>query len=181
MAGRIPRRIETERLVLEAAAPRHGDAMFEAGEACRPYLARWLDWAATSNRTGVRAFAKDSARNWKNDVAYVFVITLDACVIGVIDLRRGSAPGTAEMGYWMQEQHSGKGYMTEAAAALVDFGFEHLGLHRIALFAGTENIGSQRVAEKVGFQREGLARHASRAIDGFYDCYLYGLLETDPR
>ena len=181
MAGRIPRRIETERLVLEAVEPRHGDPMFEAGEACRPYLAQWLDWAATSNRTGVKAFAKESAQNWKRDLAYVFVITLNGEVIGVIDLRRGSAPDTAEMGYWMAQDHSGKGYMTEAAKALIEFGFTHLGLHRVALFAGTQNIGSQKVAEKAGFQREGLARHASRAINGYYDCYLYGLLDTDPR
>jgi ribosomal-protein-serine acetyltransferase len=179
--SKVPRRIQTDRLVLEAVEGRHGDPLFEAGETCRAYLAEWLDWAATSNRNGVKAFAKDSARKWSRDEAYTFVITLDRDVIGVIDLRRGSAPNSAEMGYWMREDVSGRGFMTEAAGAVISLGFEELGLHRIHLFAGTENHGSQRVAEKLGFTREGLARHGSRAINGYYDVYLYGLLETDPR
>lgn len=181
MKSRVPRRVETERLVLEAVETRHGDPMFEAAKTCRPYLAQWLDWAATSTRTGVKAFAKDAARRWGRDEAYTFVIVRDGDVVGVIDLRRGSAPNSAEMGYWMREDVSGRGYMTEAAGALIDLGFERMGLHRIHLFAGVENHASRRVAEKLGFTREGLARDGSRAVDGYYDVYLYGLLETDPR
>lgn len=176
-----PRRIETERLVLEAVESRHGDPMFDAAETCRDYLSEWLDWAATSTRNGVKAFAKESARKWSRDEAYTFTIKLDGEVIGVVDLRRGSSPNSAEMGYWMRQDVSGSGYMTEAAGALIDFGFTRLGLHRIVLFAGVDNHASRRVAEKLGFQREGLARHGSRAVNGYYDVYLYGLLETDPR
>jgi RimJ/RimL family protein N-acetyltransferase len=181
MNSTVPRRIETDRLVLDAVEPRHGDPMFDAAETCRPYLAEWLDWAATSSRSGVKAFAKDSARNWNRDEAYTFVIKLAGEVIGVVDLRRDSTPNSAEMGYWMREDVSGRGYMTEAARALIEMGFATLGLHRIHLFAGVDNHASRRVAEKLGFQREGLARHGSRAINGYYDVYLYGLLETDPR
>jgi len=184
MRGRaFPRRIETHRLVLEAVEGRHGDAMFEASETCRDYLARWLDWAASSTRTGVKAYTfaiqprlptTTSSAQGARDVAL-------GEVIGVVDLRRGSAPNSAEMGYWMREDVAGRGYMTEAAGALIDEGFRTLGLHRIHLFAGVDNVASRRVAEKLGFQQEGLARHGSRAMHGYYDVYLYGLLETDPR
>ncbi|MQB01246.1 MAG: hypothetical protein GEU78_13295, partial [Actinobacteria bacterium] len=91
MKEKPPRRIETPRLVLEAVEPRHGDLMYDAAETCRPYLARWLDWAAASDRSGVKSFAKDAARRWNRDEAYTFVIRLDGDVIGVVDLRRASS------------------------------------------------------------------------------------------
>ena len=51
--------------------------------------------------------------------------------------------------------------MTEAAAAAREFGFQSLGLTRIELRAGVANVGSWRVAEKLGMRREGTARGAA--------------------
>ena len=87
----------------------------------------------------------------------------------------------AEMGYWLRTADAGKGLMTEAGAAVIEFGFEQLGLHRIELEAGVDNPGSQKVAEKLGFKREGLAREAAWAGVGFYDTVRFGLLVTDSR
>jgi RimJ/RimL family protein N-acetyltransferase len=85
------------------------------------------------------------------------------------------------MGYWMRTEDAGKGFMTEAGVALLDFGFGELRLHRVELEAGVDNIGSQRVAEKLGFRREGRAREAGWAGVGYYDTIRYGLLRTDSR
>ena len=71
--------------------------------------------------------------------------------------------------------------MTEAATAIVTFGFEQLHLHRIELHAGLRNFASIRVAEKLGFQRAGALRDGSRGASGWYDCYVYDLLENDRR
>ncbi len=66
--------------------------------------------------------------------------------------------------------------MTEAARAVVDFGFDEINCHRLELLAAVANTGSIRVAEKLGFTREGLLREANRAPTGRHDMYIYGLL-----
>ena len=71
--------------------------------------------------------------------------------------------------------------MSEAAAAVIEFGFNELGMHRIELEAGVGNDASIKVAEKLGFKREGLARQAGWAGNGYYDTVRFGLLSTDPR
>ena len=71
--------------------------------------------------------------------------------------------------------------MTEAVSAVVEWGFDKLGLHRIELHAGLRNVASVRVAEKVGFHREGLLRDGSKGSQGYYDVYVFGLLESDQR
>lgn len=71
--------------------------------------------------------------------------------------------------------------MTEAGRAVISFAFEVLDVHRIELHAGVSNKPSIRVAEKLGFQREGVLREAGRGAGGFYDAFVYGLLTTDVR
>jgi len=61
------------------------------------------------------------------------------------------------MGYRLDQELTGNGYMTEAAGALVDFGFQTLGLHRIEANIIPRNTPSMRVAEKLGFENEGLS------------------------
>ncbi|WP_058301505.1 GNAT family N-acetyltransferase [Gorillibacterium timonense] len=64
----------------------------------------------------------------------------------------------AMMGYSLDKDYEGNGYMTEAARLLVDFGFRELKLHRIWAEAKPSNLGSIRVLEKAGFEQEGIAR-----------------------
>ncbi|MGZ4160285.1 MAG: GNAT family N-acetyltransferase, partial [Neobacillus sp.] len=56
------------------------------------------------------------------------------------------------------QTHNGKGIMTEAVQLVVDYAFNVLGLHRIAAGVMPYNIGSIRVLEKAGFEKEGIAR-----------------------
>ncbi|SBT52278.1 GNAT family N-acetyltransferase [Micromonospora auratinigra] len=92
-------------------------------------------------------------------------------------------PGTGQgmVGYSMLPEARGRGLATRAVALVADWAFG-IGLAR--LWAGTrpENVGSQRVLEKVGFRREGLLRGRLPDVDGArVDSLLYGLLATDPR
>lgn len=59
------------------------------------------------------------------------------------------------IGYKLDREHLGKGYMTEALTAAVGFGFGRLHLHRVEANIMPANVASQRVAERVGFVREG--------------------------
>jgi len=57
-----------------------------------------------------------------------------------------------EIGYVINYDYWGNGYMTKACKALVDFGFNHLGLNKVVISHDVDNIGSRRVIEKSGFK-----------------------------
>lgn len=65
---------------------------------------------------------------------------------------------SCNIGYALDKEHNGFGYMTEAVKLLVDFAFNTLTLHRIEAGVMPRNIASATVLEKAGFQREGVAR-----------------------
>ncbi|MGG0334406.1 GNAT family N-acetyltransferase [Priestia aryabhattai] len=98
----------------------------------------------------------------KNDQEYYFGLFQkeNNKLIGTISLfqvMRGSLQ-SAVIGYFLDHHHNGKGYATEAIKALVDYAFEELHLHRIEAGVMPRNLPSQRVLEKAGFHREGIAR-----------------------
>jgi [ribosomal protein S5]-alanine N-acetyltransferase len=100
--------------------------------------------------------------NRKNDQEYYFGLFQkeNNKLIGTISLfqvMRGSLQ-SAVIGYFLDHHHNGKGYATEAIKALVDYAFEELHLHRIEAGVMPRNLPSQRVLEKAGFHREGIAR-----------------------
>ena len=76
--------------------------------------------------------------------------------IGVKDV--DSEQGTAEVGYWLAQQARGFGYMSRAVRLICRWAFDDLGLGRVQLTADPANVESQRVAERCGFQQEGLLR-----------------------
>ncbi|WP_420490623.1 GNAT family N-acetyltransferase [Neobacillus drentensis] len=98
----------------------------------------------------------------KIDRAYSFGIFLRETdeLVGDIDLTGvlRDALQSCYVGYSLDQAHNGKGYTTEAVKLVVDFGFNHLNLHRIVAGVMPTNIGSLRVLEKAGFEKEGLAR-----------------------
>lgn len=100
--------------------------------------------------------------NAKQDLDYYFgIFTMDDDqLIGTINLfavMRGSIQ-SAWLGYFLDEKHNGKGYTTEAVRLIVKYAFDELKLHRVEAGVMPHNIGSIRVLEKAGFEKEGLAR-----------------------
>jgi len=100
-------------------------------------------------------------------------IAVGGSVAGSIDLRLGDE-GTADIGYWVGAAARGRGVATSATRALCEFGFTALGLRRIELNAAAGNVTSRRVAEKAGFELEGV-RRGSQVLGGVpTDFALYG-------
>jgi [ribosomal protein S5]-alanine N-acetyltransferase len=81
----------------------------------------------------------------------------------------------AELGYQLNRRHWGRGYATEAARALLGFGFEQLDLHRIYAKCHPENLASQRVLEKAGMRHEGQLWECAAAADDWCALNLYAL------
>jgi len=85
----------------------------------------------------------------------------------------------AELGYWIGVPHWGRGYATEAAQAVVAYGFGTLGLNRIYAHHMARNPASGRVLERVGMRREGVLRQRVRKWGKFEDVVVYAVLRDD--
>ena len=86
------------------------------------------------------------------------------------------------MGYWVARGARGGGICTRAVRLLARYGLDELELQRIDLITDPDNVASQRVAEKVGFQREGVMRAHLRHPDGrIRDSVMFSLLPGELR
>ena len=100
-------------------------------------------------------------------------------IIGALGLRLFLDHDRATLGYWVGRDYWGQGYCTEAARALVAYGFATLGLNKISAECLTRNPASARVLVKLGMTHEGHKRQHYRKWDGFDDVEEYGLLRAD--
>ncbi|MGN8049169.1 GNAT family N-acetyltransferase [Curtobacterium sp. 22159] len=105
-------------------------------------------------------------------------------ILNLFDIDKGR--GTAEVGYWLAAGGRGQGLMTGAVAAVLDHAFRSadsggLGLFRVQWTAAPENVGSRRVAERVGFRFEGRLRGALVLRGRRTDALRAAVLSTDSR
>ncbi len=114
-------------------------------------------------------------------IGYTFAIVRrdDDRLVGAIDIRPNARHLKAEIGYWIGRPYWGRGYATEAARAVIRYGFEILGMNRIYASHFTENPASGRVMQKAGMQFEGVLRQDVRKDDEFRDHALYAILRED--
>ena len=121
--------------------------------------------------------------------ARAFISTTDELALAILD--RGSGEllggigtrdldlGIVEVGYWVKAGARGRGVATRALVLVSRFAFDRLGAARVQLRAETDNLGSQRVAEKAGFTREGVLRSFLAFKGRRRDAVLFSLLPGD--
>jgi RimJ/RimL family protein N-acetyltransferase len=85
----------------------------------------------------------------------------------------------AELGYWVGVPYRGKGYATEAAQAMLQYGFDTLKLHRISAMCMTHNSASGKILLKVGMRHEGYLREHQCKWGQFVDVDCYGMLRSE--
>lgn len=102
--------------------------------------------------------------------------------IGNVGIRRADGNDwEADIGYELDPEHWGHGYATEAARAIVAFGFRELGLHRVAASCVADNIASVAVLERTGLRVEGRIREHEYFRGRWWDTLVWGLLESEWR
>lgn len=110
-------------------------------------------------------------------VNWAIVLQQTQIVIGAIGLSINAANAHAELGYWIGKPYWGKGYASEAAQAIINFGFQTLMLHRIYATCLKHNCASARVLQKLGMTHEGSQKQHIYHRGQFVDLELYGLVQ----
>jgi len=125
------------------------------------------DQRAFSARCGARA------REAQLGTGYGFGIFLDDHLIGEVNLssiRRGALQ-SGDIGYWIDRDHAGQGYMPESVVTVLAFAFEDLALHRVEIDIIPRNQRSRRVVEKLDLRSEGLAERLVE-INGVWEDHI---------
>ena len=174
--------IVTERLVLRRYT--HDDIPDVLTFASQPSVARVTSSRIPATEEGVRQYVdeQNSYQPFEKDRVFELAIERkeDGKVIGLVGLICQDH-GQGEMGWALGVEYRGQGYATEAARALMDYGFTSLGLHRIHADTNTDNLASRRIMERLGMRREGLLRGAVYEDGKWVDRTVYGLLADEWR
>jgi len=112
-------------------------------------------------------------------ITFAIVLAETGQLCGAIGLQLNPRDHNAEIGYWIGAEFWGRGICTEAALAVLAFGFDELNLHRIHSGHFASNPASGRVMEKLGMTWEGCLREHVCKWGRFEDRVDYGILATE--
>lgn len=119
------------------------------------------------------------ADNWKRDRAYSFLIfdRNSGELLGGININQvlRNVVQHASVGYWLDVEARGQGFMQEACVAILRYAFDDLELRRMNIFCVPQNHDSRKVIERVGFEREGYARNYMQINGAWQDHIMYGM------
>ncbi|MGH2915376.1 MAG: GNAT family N-acetyltransferase [Solirubrobacteraceae bacterium] len=156
------------------------DALQALIEANREHLASWMPWAARQQLEGTLAFIRSSRAALADNSALELAILVDGAIVGGAGLNRVDRTNRlANIGYWIAADAQGRGTVTAAARALIDHAFDGWRLNRVEIRAGVGNHRSRAVAERLGFEQEGVLRQAELVGDRFIDHSVYAMLAAD--
>lgn len=169
---------DTELKLLEE---RHAEKVFSLIDQSRDSLRNWLPWVdATKTIHDSKDFINAGLRQFSNNNGFQAGIWYQGELAGVIGLHHIDWSNRAtSIGYWLGRKFEGKGLMTKACRAVVDYCFTELKLHRIEIRAATENHKSLAIPERLGFQKEGCLRSSEWLSDKYVDHYVFSLIQHD--
>lgn len=180
---RIP--ASTTVILVRPLAEEDADALFDTVSASMSTLSQWLPWATPAySRADADAWIAHCRRAREAGDEYHFGI-FDAAsgdLLGGVGLNHLiRAYRGAHIGYWVADAVRGRGIAVEAVRQAARFGFDTLGLQRIAIMIQPENRASLRVAAKLGAVCEGIARNAIVVAGHPHEAMVHSLLPDDPR
>jgi RimJ/RimL family protein N-acetyltransferase len=134
-------------------------------EDVQAFVQRFIDWQDEQPRTRFQFAIALRAGGW---------------LIGSCGIRKETATAQqADLGYEIAPSHWGHGYATEAARAVLAFGFQDLRLHRVWASCVAENTASARVLEKLEMRREGRLRETRWMKGRWWETLAYGILQDE--
>lgn len=172
--------LETERLILRPFTPEDAPAVYELVK----------EWEVASTTLNIpHPYEPAMADSWirshtisaaAGDGFTLALIERESdALVGSIALRLWEAHDRGELGYWVGRPWWGRGYITEAAAAVMKHGFETLGLNRVEAHHLSRNPASGRVMQKLGMTWEGRMREHVKKWGQYEDVEAYSILRRD--
>jgi len=156
-------------------------ALFEAARESIADVYPWLSWCHPGYEIcDAQEWVARQVENFGKRREFAFVITseqrqfLGGCGLSHLNWTDRSA----NLGYWVRTSAAGRGVAPAAARMAIAWAFSNSEIERIEIVAALSNVRSQRVAEKAGAQREGIARSRLLLHDQFHDAVVYSIIRS---
>jgi ribosomal-protein-serine acetyltransferase len=165
---------------LSLSIPQYAEELFKLTDRNRVFLKQWLPWLDTVTKpSDTKDFLEAQLLRFQKGEALHITIFYQDKIAGVLGYNRiDQVNGIGYAGYWLAQEYTGKGIMTESVKDLVHLGFEYYSLNRIDIRCAVDNHKSRAIPERLGFQQEGIIRRAEKVNDKHLDHVVYGLLKV---
>lgn len=157
------------------------ESLFNEVDHSRIYLRKWLPWVdQTQSAVDSKHFIQAVLNQYLINQGFQAGIWYKERLIGVIGYHwiNWSHKYTS-IGYWLGQDFQGRGIMTKACHAFVDYAFTDLNLNRVEIRCAQENHQSRAIPKRLGFQNEGCLRDGEWLYDHFVDLVVYGMLRRE--
>lgn len=165
----VPVAMETARLALRVLQPGEGAMVHGAIQESIAELRPWMPWAQRPSVEASETFVRQSLASFhqRTDLSWGMFSRADGVYVGNVGLHNIRWPiPSFEVGYWCRTSAAGQGLVTEAVRALTLLCIRELGAARVEIRMDPLNERSWRVAERLGFLREGELRASALGVDG---------------
>jgi ribosomal-protein-serine acetyltransferase len=170
-----------EHIHLRLLELRYAEELFQLVDQNRTYLRQWLPWLdRTKSPEDTKAFIQSGLKQFSENNGFQAGIFYNGQIVGCIGLHEidWNNRKTA-IGYWLSEHCQGKGIMTRACRAMIDYAVKDAGLNRVEIRAAEWNAKSRAIPERLGFVNEGITRQEEWLYDHYVDHVIYGMLAED--
>ena len=170
-----------EKLTLKLRHEEDVENVFNLVDKNREHLRMWLPWVdSTLSQGDTRLYIQKCLDGFKERKTADFGIFYDGTLVGSMGFNKIDLENSwAEIGYWLGEDFQGKGIITECVKAMIGYGFNDLGLHRIQIRCDSNNVKSKKIPEKFGLRLEGIIRENHKKGSVYSDGLIYGILKNE--
>lgn len=163
---------------------READIVHQLAAFSDPVFLQHSDWAPTNRAEAQRQLLEqEQLRVQGGAINFAIVgVTDPGTMLGGISVNHiDQEQGRASLGYWLAPAVRGRGVASRAVRLVADWVFQTVRLARLEITCGPDNAGSQQVARRTGFTREGLLRSHMTLKGGRRDTVVFGLLPGELR
>ncbi len=168
-------------ITLEKLNLDHTQELYDLTALNREYLKEWLPWLdQIKSSDDTQAFIESTIKESSSGGAPNFAILYQGVICGVVGFHEiNKQHRIGSIGYWLAEDHTGKGIITDAVRGLLKIGFDEFGLNKIEIRCAVDNSKSRAVPERLGFTYEATLRQCEWLYLKYVDHAIYSMLAAE--
>lgn len=171
----------SDEIELRLLQEQHAEELLALIDSCRDFLVEWQPYLGdVKTLDNAKAMIKNVLQRFAQNNGFFAGIWYKGQLTGVVSCNEIDwVRRVATLGYWLGEQFQGKGLVTQACRAIIDYLFKERKLNRIEINVAADNLKSRAVPERLGFVQEGVLRQRYFVKSHFVDGIVYGFLASD--
>lgn len=166
---------------MRMVTPDDAAELFGVIEKNREHLKKWMPWVDHNIKLEhTERFIADVQTQDERNEGFSAVVIQENRIVGVAGYKPINLENhSVEIGYWLDQDYTGRGIMTKCCRELIDYAFEALALNRISINVAVDNLRSRAIPERLGFTLEGNMRDGIFIRGRYFDVAVYSLLKRE--